>query len=779
MEAERWWDVPAVLLLIAALLTAGGRLVATGWVEHLTLVQTLVLLGTAAGLALGQSEFSPGLAALYAILYGVFAVPWQLGVTAGYLSDEAAWADRLVVMAGRLGQAFVQLARQDPVRDPILFLSAMAVLAWALSVHAGYTLTRRASPWLVVLPTGLALLLIQTSDVYRPRGVFYVAAYAFFSLLMVTRLTFIRLRKDWMEEDARIPPLVGLDLSTVVVLLVAGLLFFAWTLPSAADALPTARRIWDQATSPIEERADKLFASLRRRGPTVTATYYGEEFALGQGRQLSDNLIMSVQAPETSPGVRYYWRARVYDRYVEGGWSTAALTITRRVREGELPFDFPDLKGRQVLTFTFTSPRPVSTLYTAPQPQWVSRAVEVDFAENPDGTVDVASLHAVPPIGAGQTYAMRSSVADVTVAELREAGTDYPQWVTDRYLQLSDGVTPRTRELAERIVEGRETPYDKAAAITRYLRNAIEYTETLERTPAEDQDPLDWFLFEEQAGFCNYYASAEVVLLRSLGIPARLAIGFGQGDRQQRTNTFLVYERNAHAWPEVYFPRFGWVEFEPTVSEEPITRPLGDIGEDEDGAPAPMEGESEERWPQRLDELEELDERIAGEEASEVPQTPWYRRRGLLWALAIALGATLVALTWRAWRRTNPAPVPVLLDRGVRRLGWRSPGLLQRWADYALLTPLERAYSEIDRARARLGIPSRPAETPAERVAALADRLPPASESALSLLGEYQAAAYGRHRYTSYVAQEASRSIRRLSWRAKLLELVGWKLSEG
>src|SRR5687767_11533052 len=82
---------------------------------------------------------------------------------------------------------------------------------------------------------------------------------------------------------------------------------------------------------------------------------------------------------------------------------------------------------------------------------------------------------------------------------------------------------------------------------------------------------LEWFLFNWKSGYCNYYASAEVLMLRSLGIPARLAVGYAQGEEND-DGTFTVYERDAHAWPQVYFPAIGWVDFEPTASQPPIER---------------------------------------------------------------------------------------------------------------------------------------------------------------------------------------------------------------
>ncbi len=106
---------------------------------------------------------------------------------------------------------------------------------------------------------------------------------------------------------------------------------------------------------------------------------------------------------------------------------------------------------------------------------------------------------------------------------MRQAGTDYPDWVKQHYLQLPKSITPRTRQLAEQITAGLDTPYDKVIAITNYLRRNIQYVETIEDEPPTNQELIDWFLFDEKKGFCNYYSTAEIVMLRSLGIPARWA----------------------------------------------------------------------------------------------------------------------------------------------------------------------------------------------------------------------------------------------------------------
>jgi hypothetical protein len=328
--------------------------------------------------------------------------------------------------------------------------------------------------------------------------------------------------------------------------------------------------------------------------------------------------------------------------------------------------------------------------------------------------------------------------------------------------------------LAQEIAGDWENPYDVVAAVTRYLRNNIRYTETITSTPSPDQEPLDWFLFDLKVGFCNYYASSEVVMLRLLGIPARLAVGFSAGERQLGTNTYLVYERNAHAWPEVYFPGLGWVEFEPTVSQDPIVRPLSELDtQGDENLLVPPGGDTEDRWRERLARSEALDEMAPGEGASTASRGLLDRVASSYWFVVVLVVVVLFLLAWRARRRRIVLPIPVLLERGVRRIGWTPPRFLRRWARHALLNPLERAYVELDRALVRLGVSPRPADTPAERTAALAHALPAASTPARRLLAEYQAATYSPHHCSIHRAREAARRIRKLSWMAKLRRLVG------
>ncbi len=180
------------------------------------------------------------------------------------------------------------------------------------------------------------------------------------------------------------------------------------------------------------------------------------------------------------------------------------------------------------------------------------------------------------------------TVGSISVAEprsLRLAGQDYPLDVTDRYLQLPHDFPETVEKLAEGLTADANNPYDKAEAIRRYL-TTLPYTLDFV-SPPEGRDWVEHFLFVERRGFCQNYASAMITMLRSLGIPARLVVGFAPGLWDDSRGVAEIQSRHYHAWPEVYFPRYGWVEFEPTpVDVQPSLealgfRPVGTSGEAE------------------------------------------------------------------------------------------------------------------------------------------------------------------------------------------------------
>ena len=765
---NRWWDFLVVLMLVVIITTAISRLIATEWTEGLNITRVIAYSGLIAGLALGYSVFSTRTVVFFTFVYGVFVILWQLGQILG---EGILWTERLLSLAGRVGIITTELLKQQAVSDNLLFLTLMAILFWGMSIFAGYSLTRHGNAWRAILPIGIILVIIHSYDALLGNRSWYLLIFLFFSFLLISRMVYLQQRDRWQESQTYIPPYIGVDFVRVTVAIITVLLLFSWVVPGVAETVPAAQDAWQRAKQPwsnVRSTFDNAFASLRSTVGIIT-DYYGPNLNLGRGNRMSDTHILSVLTPSDPPdGVRFYWRARVYDTYNDGWRST--FSDQDVITPDQMDFVYPDVADDSTLTntFSFTIGSSLATLLTTNQPIWVSRPARYEFEENSEGTVDIGLIRATPPLRAGETYTVRSSLNQVTIKDLREAGADYPEWVLDRYLQIPDSITPRTLELAQVIAAGKDTPYDIATAITQYLRNNIDYSETVPPLP-EDQELIDWFLFDVRQGFCNYYATTEIIMLRSLGIPARLGVGYAQGEPiEDVPDAYLVRQRDAHAWPEVYFPGIGWVEFEPTVSQPILVRPLGIILDRESSQPF----DEELRNP--LGDIDANLPDLGGEEegAGAVDTTTTLQRYGsalLISALVIAFMILMIPIIRRKRLHKKIPHLPIYLESGINRLGLKPPTMLRWWAQYTRLNPMARAYSEINMSLNRLGRHPKPTDTPSERSRVLMQTLPVAIEPTQRLLSEYQATTYSKQ-YTPDMenARQASREIRSLSYKEML-----------
>ena len=232
--------------------------------------------------------------------------------------------------------------------------------------------------------------------------------------------------------------------------------------------------------------------------------------------------------------------------------------------------------------------------------------------------------------------------------------------------------------------------------------------------------------------------------------------------------------RDAHAWPEVYFPSLGWIEFEPTASQSPINRPLG--GDESDTAAGNSSslggGGTGESMDDKLARLLAAEEEGFGEFGSSAA-APGFGQAWVSWVvMLLALGVILIAFVRRARRQRGSPPLFITVEASIRRMGLQPPMALRVRARRAASSPLTRAYLELNYALARLDAPPAPADTPAERAIALTRLLPIAEGPAQQLLDEYQATAYGPRPGSLYAAQQAARTIRSLSWRARIRRLI-------
>ena len=276
--------------------------------------------------------------------------------------------------------------------------------------------------------------------------------------------------------------------------------------------------------------------------------------------RLGDAPVMYVRT-----GAPAYWRGLVFDEYRDGAWTTTNHGY-REMQPYVPPRFMPPAPPHNLGTFvqTFRVLRPLPGVINAAYPIQSLYAPVAALREDAYGT-----FHTPDALRPGQTYSVVSYLPDLSADALRgdELERVAPQ-NNPAYLDPGS-LSPRARQMAVEATKGASNEFDAVMALTGYLQRGYQYTLDLPRVPA-GRDPVDWFLFDVKTGYCEQFASAETLMLRSLGIPARLATGYGTGDYDPLLNQAVVREHDAHAWVEVWFSGHGWVPVDPTPGVAPL-----------------------------------------------------------------------------------------------------------------------------------------------------------------------------------------------------------------
>lgn len=543
------------------------------WAVSLDQIVPVVILSVVFGFLLARSQYSE-LTSL--ILSGLYSLGAVLVVQFFAASGDA--IERVYAVVARFVSTLQGGFTESIGFDPFLLIVVLSVLFWFLGHNAAWHLFRLDRVWRAILPPGIVLVLnsvYNTDPGSNQDG--YVILFIFLALLLLIRSHIDAREYDWYISRLAFRSSVRRWFFRLGSLAGAAALLLAWALPTG-NAQENARRLRDflneESLARLMDIANRLFGSLEGQGP-VTANYFGgDQLWLGGPINLGDQIVMAVDAP---PGLRYYWKSSTFDTYQGGRWTTTA-SAEQQVGAGGITLShFPVQAGtRREVTQRFVITMGGSRLvYAAPQLKSIRLPVRVqlNFIDRGSGLSDPLTFWAGEPLLRGAQYSVVSSVSVASAEFLRQTSTQYPSWVTSKYLQVPPEITQRTRELAQQIVRAAnaQTAYDKTKAIETWLRQNIAYSNSLGNPPA-GRDPVDWMLFERREAYCTYYASAMIMMLRSQGVPARMAAGFSQGVYDPENQYFVVRERDAHTWVEVYFNGAGWVEFEPTAAQSVINR---------------------------------------------------------------------------------------------------------------------------------------------------------------------------------------------------------------
>lgn len=747
----KWWRIREgwgiLLLSLGLALVVSTGIASAGWTEGLTILPIAGLGAFVIGLMIARSILPGWIAHMFSLIIG-FA--WSFWLVTRLFPDFWTWEFRWAWLWWYLYRWIVALVMGGVSRNNLVFVLQMALFVWLVTYLSVWLIFRKRQPWLAIVPGG-ALLLVNT--VYSPNDItVYLIVYLALTLLLVIRFNLFYQEQVWRHARVHFnADEINFDFLRAGAIFTVIILALAWITPAALAAQETD--IFDALRGPwrdLQEEWTRLFASLNYR-PTAGVDFYGQELSLGGPRELAEVPVLEVKAPPTAR----YWRAVVFDQFNGRSWQNTDNTLVPFGGD-ETTLPMVTYQARQVITSSVTVVGPsLSMLPMAAQPLWVDQPTRAnvsyvnipldqtrDFADEirTSQRVDTLSYaRSRAPLDAGDSYVATSLLTQAPASWLQRAGAAYPTWVADRYLQLPEGVPDRVKQLAQEVTLPYATPYDKAGAVEKYLREAIQYNEKIE-APPPDRDPVDYILFDLKQGYCDYYATSMAVMLRSVGIPARIVSGYAQGTYDPDRDAYLVLLQDAHTWVEVFFPNYGWVEFEPTAAQPAIVRPAEPEGIDMSGQGLdPADASSSDL--DRMDRMEELlDEGLPPEGNA---NAPFWSRLGSTkpgsWLFGSLVLLTLAAIT--VWTMRNRRTVPLsnvgsIYHSMIRLAGW---------------------------AGARTDI----SQTPAEHASALGEVIPAGERPAQRISG-----LYARERYGHKPADDREQASANQDWRELRPKLV-------
>jgi len=469
------------------------------------------------------------------------------------------------------------------IYDPVVRVLAWSALLWLISAWAGWFLRRRQS--LISMAPALALLAIIVD--YTGTDIFPLWGLLCITILLMGLMRYEENLLNWTKRGIDYAEIIMGETTAAVVLLSIALAIAAWIVPLASiKTIENALRARQTGSNPslaktlgLEQAPSKPDAFARYSAPGLP-----NEHLLGAGPELSHMPVMTISTGELPPAPTYElakmapyhrWRSNTFDIYTGTGWISSAVESESYAADAPMFEQIPE--GYRTLQQNITIVNETDgklywdgTLYSADQPfeaGWRLRpASNSDPAADPFRSADLLGA-----LSTAKSYHVESLLPAVDLEQLRAARAIYPENISKRYLQLPEKIPERVLALARDLTATAPTPYDQAKAIETYLRKTYPYTLDIP-APLFNRDVVDYFLFDLKKGYCDYYATSMVVLARTVGLPARIVVGYANGSYDPYSAEYNITQADAHAWVEVYFSGIGWVEFDPTANQPEIAR---------------------------------------------------------------------------------------------------------------------------------------------------------------------------------------------------------------
>lgn len=428
-----------------------------------------------------------------------------------------------------------------------------------------------------------------------------------------------------------------------------------------------------------------------------------DTFYYGFGTQINQNLRgtlkpkVVLRVRSQSPG---FWRVQAFDRYTGQGWELSredqVLEVTRppwSYRFQLYPTSFNLGRTKTVIqSYTAVSELPniIPALSYPKSLYFPTREVAIDTE---------GSLRSPLALLEGLTYTVISEVPVRDRTQLQQAPDTYPDNIQKYYLDVPPEITDKLRQKTEQLLATSPKPLTSSYEQALYLAQEVKRRYRIPDNPLElpflqeDEDLVEAFLFKYEGGYPDHFSTALTIMLRSIGIPARLVVGFDTGQFNPFTGLYIVKNTDAYAMTEVYFPNYGWFAFDPIPGHELVPQSVEDT--------------------ETFSVLRQFWRWVAGW----LP-TPVSNFIGELWNLIIGSLLRLIVGLWAmlssGWMGLFGGLILAITVGFVGWLGWVQwqTWRYRRWL--GKLPPMERLYQQMLKVLAAKGYIKHPAQTPLE-----------------------------------------------------------------
>ncbi len=439
-------------------------------------------------------------------------------------------------------------------------------------------------------------------------------------------------------------------------------------------------------------------------GKVDSSFYYGFNSQMNQNLrgEMKPKVVMRVRSQAEG-----FWRVLAFDRYTGKGWEISRNEDVERFKRPPWTYrtllGMPPIIGKTkevVQTYTMVSDMP--NLIPA-----MAHAKKIYFPAPIIAVDKEGGLRSPVGLGEGMTYTVVSQVPYRNRSLLRQASTKYPQSIQDYYLQIPEEVREKVRKHTEKIladynqniVSKSDKPLDSTYEKVLYLAQYVKQNYSLPDSPlnlpyfGEDEDLVESFLFKHKGGYRDHFSTVLTVMLRSVGIPARLVVGFAPGEFNPFTGMYVVRNTDAYAMTEVYFPKYGWFAFDP-IPNHPLIPPSVEEN-------------------QTFSVLRHFWNWVAG--WLPTPVTGFFNHVfGGIFAFIGKAISWFLGLFSQGWLGVLTGS---MVGTIMAFLGWLSWVLWKQWRNYRILKklpPMESLYQQMLQWTAKKGLAKHPSQTPLE-----------------------------------------------------------------